>query len=221
MIDIPKYSHAVILASNNDKLLECWQEAFVDFRLGVVKSVNQLRLEHLLDQDAMLLVDDALPGMGKTNLFQALNQFKEAKIIVMTDMTDPYCLLDLFAAGAKGYCSKNVSAGQLLRAVKGVREGELWMERRLANILLDHLLRSKVTERLEGTNFKPNEKTNLMTKRESEISALIAKGKSDKLIAQELNISLNTVKNHLRNIYIKLELSDRLQLALVVNGILA
>ncbi len=58
-----------------------------------------------------------------------------------------------------------------------------------------------------------------LTNRESEVAQCIAQGKCDKLIARDLNISTNTVKNHLRNIFNKLQISDRFQLALIYHGI--
>ena len=58
-----------------------------------------------------------------------------------------------------------------------------------------------------------------LTMRESEIASCVAKGKCDKIIARDLEISPNTVKNHLRNIFNKLQISDRFQLALVFHGI--
>ena len=58
-----------------------------------------------------------------------------------------------------------------------------------------------------------------LTVRESEIASCVAKGKCDKIIARDLDISPNRVKNHLRNIYNKLQIADRFQLMLVYHGI--
>ena len=108
--------------------------------------------------------------------------------------------------GAKGYLSKNLASYDLIKAVKAVQRGEMWIERKLM---------SKFFEEEHGNVSgmeDPGKKTKkCLTEREKEVLSVLTKGLTNKEIADYLCISEKTVKTHLSNIFRKLNVSRRLQ----------
>ena len=141
----------------------------------------------------------------------------DQRIIVITSEFDPDNLYKLFKQGARGFCHPTTSDERMVKAINAVDRGELWIERNLTGYLMSKL----ILDRIIQSDVVPNKKLigSELTMRESEIASCVAKGKCDKIIARDLEISPNTVKNHLRNIFNKLQISDRFQLALVFHGI--
>ena len=141
----------------------------------------------------------------------------EQRIIVITGEQDLDNLYKLFEQGARGFCYPTISDELLFKAIKAVNDGELWMGRKLVGYLMSKLLLDSV--RRSGTAPDKTLSSGKLTPRESEIASCVAKGKCDKIIARDLDISPNTVKNHMRHIFDKLQIADRFQLALIYHGI--
>ena len=141
----------------------------------------------------------------------------EQRIIIFTNQQDPSNLYKLFEQGARGFCLSTISDELLIKAIKAVDEGELWMGRKLIGYLMSKLILDRAKNN-DGTMSQPLTNSNL-TPRESEIASCVAQGKCDKIIARDLDISPNTVKNHMRHIFDKLHIADRFQLALIYHGI--
>ena len=141
----------------------------------------------------------------------------EQRIIVITSEPDQDNLYKLFEQGARGFCHPTSSDELMVKAINAVDRGELWIGRNLTGYLMSKLILDRVIK----SDVAPNQKLtdSKLTMRESEIASCVAKGKCDKIIARDLDISPNTVKNHLRNIFNKLQIGDRFQLALVYHGI--
>ena len=141
----------------------------------------------------------------------------EQRIIVITSESDQDNLYKLFEQGARGFCHPTTSGELMVKAINAVDKGELWIGRNLIGYLLSKLF----LDRAINSDIVPNKKLtdSKLTRRESEVASCVAKGNCDKIIARDLDISTNTVKNHLHNIFNKLQISDRFQLALVYHGI--
>ena len=139
------------------------------------------------------------------------------KIIVFTDVVDRDDLYKLFRQGVRGFCQPRISDAMLVKAVKSVADGELWIGRKL----IGYLMARMILEQTGGNgSFRFDASMGgALTPREVEIARHVAKGKCDKIIARELDISHYTVKNHLRRIFDKLNIADRYQLALIYHGI--
>jgi DNA-binding NarL/FixJ family response regulator len=151
----------------------------------------------------VLLMDINMPIK---NGIQALKRIKEldisVKVIMLTIHDDAEYLLETMSLGASGYLLKDVDADSLLRAIKKVNEGGSYIQPSLAN----HLVKGY-------SNRKEIEKPPL-TNREYEVITLIAEGLNNKDIAEKLFISEKTVKNHVSNIFKKIEVTDRTQAAI-------
>lgn len=107
----------------------------------------------------------------------------------------------LLRAGARGYVDEATSMELLVKAIRTVHGGELWAERRVAAAALE----------ASGTETGGGE----LTAREARVLAAVGRGKRNKEIAVELDISEATVKTHLNRVYRKLRVSDRLQAGLL------
>jgi DNA-binding NarL/FixJ family response regulator len=139
------------------------------------------------------------------------------RIIVFTSEQEQANLYKLFEQGARGFCHTTISDELLIKAIKAVEEGELWIGRKLIGYLMSKLVLDVARKRGAASGQTLNDSK--LTLRESEVISCVAKGKCDKVIALELDISPNTVKNHLSHIFAKLQIADRFQLALIYHGI--
>ncbi|CFP82345.1 response regulator [Streptococcus pneumoniae] len=128
-----------------------------------------------------------------------LKEWPEAKILIVTSYLDNEKIMPVLDAGAKGYMLKTSSADELLHAVSKVAAGELAIEQEVSKKVEYHRNHMELHEEL--------------TARERDVLQLIAKGYENQRIADDLFISLKTVKTHVSNILAKLEVSDRTQAA--------
>lgn len=149
----------------------------------------------------MDLVMDVMDGIASTKAI--LKDWKEAKILIVTSFIDDEKVYPAIEAGAAGYLLKTSSAKEIVNAIRATARGE-------------RVLEPEVTTKMMERIAKKNEPVlhEDLTNREQEILQLIAKGYSNQEIADELFITLKTVKTHVSNILSKLEVEDRTQAAI-------
>ncbi len=123
----------------------------------------------------------------------------------------------LFKAGARGFCKDDITPALLTRAVNAVLEGEYWIQRKLITQMIGELAREGKTPAHRG-NFD-NSLVKTLTPRELQVARMVHLGGNNKLIARKLDISERTVKAHLSAIFRKLEIENRLNLALFFSEI--
>ncbi|WP_353095227.1 response regulator transcription factor [Tissierella praeacuta] len=150
-------------------------------------------------------------NMPKLNGIETLKKFKDmgikSKVIILTIHEDKEYILNTLKLGANGYMLKDSSADSLIRGIHSVARGEKYIQSSVAELV------SKSSNCDEYFNVSI-EKINSLTKREYEVLILIAEGLNNKDIADSLYISEKTVKNHVSNIFKKLDLNDRVQAAI-------
>lgn len=147
-----------------------------------------------------IVMDIVMPEMNGIDATLAiLKEWPEAKILIVTSYLDNEKIMPVLDAGARGYMLKTSSADELLHAVRKVAAGELAIEQEVSKKVEYHRNHIELHEDL--------------TARERDVLQLIAKGYENQRIADELFISLKTVKTHVSNILAKLEVSDRTQAA--------
>ena len=152
----------------------------------------------LADRPDVIIMDIVMPEMnGIEATLAILKEWPEAKILILTSYLDNEKIYPVLAAGAHGYMLKTSSAEEILRAVKKVAKGEFAIETEVSKKVEYHRNHIELHEDL--------------TARERDILGLLAKGYENQRIADELFISLKTVKTHVSNILSKLEVSDRTQ----------
>ena len=166
----------------------------------VSEAVNgKERVEQALaSRPDVIIMDIVMPEMnGIEATLAILKEWPEAKILILTSYLDNEKIYPVLDAGAHGYMLKTSSAEEILRAVKKVAKGEFAIETEVSKKVEYHRNHIELHEDL--------------TARERDILGLLAKGYENQRIADELFISLKTVKTHVSNILSKLEVSDRTQ----------
>ena len=152
----------------------------------------------LASRPDVIIMDIVMPEMnGIEATLAILKEWPEAKILILTSYLDNEKIYPVLDAGAHGYMLKTSSAEEILRAVKKVVKGEFAIETEVSKKVEYHRNHIELHEDL--------------TARERDILGLLAKGYENQRIADELFISLKTVKTHVSNILSKLEVSDRTQ----------
>ena len=146
----------------------------------------------------IILMDLVMPDVnGIDATLQLLKAWPDAKVLILTSYLDYEKMEPVLKAGARGYILKTSAASEILEAIRLVQAGQT-------------VLANQVDQKLQY-HRKHHELHEDLTAREKDILALLAKGYENQRIADELFISLKTVKTHVSNILAKLEVSDRTQ----------
>ncbi|MDY0851518.1 response regulator transcription factor [Bacillus thuringiensis] len=159
---------------------------------------SELALQLRPDIILMDLVMDEMDGVEATRAI--IQEWPEAKIVVVTSFLDDEKLYPVIEAGATSYLLKTLRASDIADAVRATYDGETVLEPKVTGKMMSRM-RQKKEQPLHDD----------LTEREFEILLLIAEGKSNQEIADELFIALKTVKTHVSNILNKLNVSDRTQ----------
>jgi DNA-binding NarL/FixJ family response regulator len=129
------------------------------------------------------------------------------RVVVLTISDQEQDVMDAILAGACGYLLKDASIQELMRGIEAAGSGES---------IVSPTIAAKVLQRVRASSSQPEiEKTIRaeLSEREIEVLKLIANGKDNAMIAAELHISPKTVKNHISNILMKLQIDNRIQAA--------
>ncbi|MFE7571425.1 response regulator [Streptomyces sp. NPDC057539] len=152
----------------------------------------------------VVLMDIKMPG---TDGIEALRKLREldnpARVLIVTSFTEQRTVVPALRAGASGYVYKDIDPEALAGAIRSVHAGHVLLQPEVAGALLAQDEPGSGQGR--GTS---------LTEREREVLSLIADGRSNREIARALVLSEKTVKTHVSNILMKLDLSDRTQAAL-------
>lgn len=152
----------------------------------------------------VLLLDINMPKKNGIEVLKSIrNQNLKVKVLILTVHNEIEYLLKAVDIGVDGYILKDSESAELKRAIMTVLEGESYIQSSLIPALNSRLIARDVDK----------EKIDSLTKRELEVLVQVANGMFNKEIANALNISERTVKNHLSNIFRKIEVSDRTQAA--------
>jgi len=144
----------------------------------------------------VVLLDLRMPGMSGIQLLQALRTLPSyPRAIVLTSYETDEDVYRAISAGAQGYLLKNTPQEEMVEAIRTVSTGKRYVPSHIAAHLAERVMRSELTAR------------------EIEILTMLAKGLTNKEIGRVLNISDNTVRNHVVNIIEKLDVSDRTEAA--------
>ena len=155
---------------------------------GGAEAVRQFRLLH----PDVTLMDLQMPGMSGLEAIQAIrNEFKDARIIVLTTYTGDVQVLQALKAGAAGYLLKSSLRTELLNAIRVVHEGRKHLPAAIANEIAQHFGSVGLSDR------------------ELQVLKRVAAGNSNRQVATQLGISEDTVKAHMKSILLKLDANDR------------
>jgi len=170
---------------------------------AVAKLIGQLKPQ-------VLLLDLALPLRSELEAPNGLIHCASAvRIVIMVTAIEKTQIVEAFRLGAWGVVMKTATPRVLLNSIRSVAGGRYWLEGECVTILVEALRKF-----LSNGNGSTSLKGRALTPRELEIISNIATGSSNKEVGQEFSISERTVKHHLTNIFTKVGVSNRLELAL-------
>lgn len=196
--------HALVRQGTRE-LLEREGDLEVVAEAGDGAEAVRLACEHSPD---LALIDIAMPVLSGID---ATRQIKSAKpgtsVLILTAYDDDQYIFALLEAGAAGYLLKNVSADELIAAIRAVAAGEAVLHPAIARRVLNRIARSQ--DRQAVTTAADH-----LSEREMEVLKLAAKGLKNQDIADELCLSVRTVQTHLSNIFDKMGVSSRTEAVL-------
>ena len=201
----------VIVVDDHDLLRKGLRDLLTEHGLRVVGEAGD-------GADAVRLVAHAAPdvvimdlNMPRMSGIEATRRLAEVapscRVLVLTVSSDDETVADAIAAGASGYLLKDASGDEIAAGVRAAADGEALISPRIAARLLERLRPA------EGPGAPGGARGAELTDREIEVLRLLAAGRDNAEIAQELFISPRTVKNHISSILAKLHVDNRIQAA--------
>ena len=190
--------------------MPAWYEAFPELRI-----VNRLGEKLELNTPGVVWCRlRAGDNLDKT--LAGIDMAGGHPVVVLSDEPDEALVMQALNAGASGCCNSRAAPDVLRQVATVVSNGGLWIGQ--------SLLKRLVTSTAKSYGQRPNEAKNerwsdKLSDRETQVARLVASGSSNKEVAATLNIAERTVKAHMTAIFEKLELRDRLQLSLRINGL--
>jgi two-component system, NarL family, response regulator LiaR len=182
--------------------LEAQPDISVVAQAGSGEEAIKLAQEFVPD---VVLMDLVMPGMGGVDATRGVkNASPRTQIIILTSFHQDEYIFPALQAGAISYLLKDVKASELVEAIRRAARGEVTLHPRIAGRVIN-AFRSQ-----DPANATP---FTILTEREMDVLKLIAKGNSNDQIAEQLVVSVGTVKGHVSNILSKLHLVDRTQAA--------
>jgi DNA-binding NarL/FixJ family response regulator len=195
--------HSILLYEDNPQLSESIQSMLrlnehISL-LGAYENPIDIKLHLQSLKPDLLIMDIDMPGMNGIEAVKRVRSVdQELPILMLTVFDDNQHVFDAICAGASGYLLKKHIATKLFSSIEEVLSGGSPMSPSIARMVLASMQQKKVSE-------NPYE----LTPKEKEVLASLSKGNSYKLIAAEVQISLDTVRSHIRKIYEKLHVHSQ------------
>ena len=205
--------HSNYCVSHDAGLQTHWLKAFGDLRHQSISNIENFfssKPENL----TLVWLDTALPRLPSWSALAWREVLKNENIRLVACSSNPNDSQGMAAldAGCVGYCHAFSNIETLLQVEQVVASGQVWIGKSLMQRLLNNV--KQVTSQQTNKNWCEG-----LTAREIEVAILAANGASNVAIAKQCNISERTVKAHLSAVFTKMNITDRLQLALRVHGI--
>jgi len=202
----------VAIFSDNQELLKLWSHALIShFDIFTASSTTELH-------DVSVVVIDSQKVDNNSDL-SAMFASTTARFLVAGKDWSESKQINALVHGAAGYCGKSEPPKLLLQAVTSVLKGDIWIQRHLVPRIIGTLVKMK-PEAAQPTNSTQSIESSALlatlSSREKDVANMIRDGENNKVIGNALDISERTVKAHLTSIFKKLNVPDRLHLALYI-----
>ena len=189
-----------------------------DFEV-VAQASDGRQVLDVLQQHApdILLLDLKMPGLDGLATLQRLQAVKnKTRVIVLTASDDKNEFVQAMKLGTSGIVLKQTATELLIKSIRKVHAGEIWLDSHTTAAVIRQFVAAEDAPPPSSAPQSANRERERspLSQREREIVALVAQGFKNKEMAEKMFISEQTVKNHLHNIFDKLSVSDRLELAL-------
>lgn len=176
--------------------------------IGLASNGDEAIKMSIQNSPDVILMDINMPIL---NGIEALRRLKDigikSRIIMLTIHDDREYLYETIKIGASGYVLKDADSDSLIKAIKDVNNGKTYIQPSISALLVEEVNKRDIDE-------DKKDLVDSLTKREYEVLTLIAEGLNNKEIASRLFISEKTVKNHVSNIFKKINVTDRVQAAI-------
>jgi DNA-binding NarL/FixJ family response regulator len=150
----------------------------------------------------LVLLDIHMPEMNGIDALKFIKaSLPETKVVMLTVSEDETYLVDAITSGADGYLLKHLSGPEFIDMLEGLKRGEAAITRKTASFLMKRMA--------QPVSAQPENAAGVLTGREIGILELVAGGLSNKAISDQLSLSENTIKYHLKNILQKLNVQNR------------
>lgn len=202
----------ISIYSDNKELISSWTS-----QLSSIHQVDQFHTEpEVHGQDVIIIDTQKIDNNGE---LLALFNNKGTRFLIVGENWPEQKQINALVHGAAGYCDLNVPTTLLLTAIECILRGDIWVQRHLIPKVIGTLVQMKSPVIEQSTDNEKNKSAELLktlSNREMDVAKMIQAGENNKTIASELHISERTVKAHLTSIFRKLNVSDRLHLALFI-----
>jgi two-component system, NarL family, nitrate/nitrite response regulator NarL len=163
----------------------------------------------------ILLLDLKMPGLDGLATLQRLQAARNrTRVIVLTASDDKNEFVQAMKLGTSGIVLKQTATELLIKSIRKVHAGEIWLDSHTTAAVIRQFVAAEENPIPQMAAAPRDRERSPLSQREREIVALVAQGFKNKEMAEKMFISEQTVKNHLHNIFDKLGVSDRLELAL-------
>lgn len=206
----------ILLISQASEFILPWRHLLaLDYAMQYQEAIPNTLDE--FDQYKIILINVALLNSEKID-YSELKKMG-VKCLLLGEQWPEAKQINALVEGASGYCEIKVSPTLISKSVASVIRGEIWLERHLIPQVIGSLIKTN-PQATEVDHEYENKKKLLdtLSSRELDVAKLIRSGKSNKIIASTLFISERTVKAHLTSIFKKMQVSDRLHLAISLKG---
>jgi two-component system NarL family response regulator len=205
----------LMIASSCGERLETWRQELSGMVTKTLKieSLGTLGDDVFQIKPKVMLLDYDFLRSSDIGCLSRIS--KDTKIIVMGGDISEEMEWELLKAGVRGCCRNDVDPKFVRQVVMAVHDGELWIRRTLTCRLIDELGRASAKTKAYRDSHAL---LNKLTQREYDIAVRVGNGESNKVIANACGITERTVKAHLTEVFLKLGVTDRLNLALVLSS---
>lgn len=187
--------------------IDNWRDYLSSYDLKIIK--NQKELENL--QNQLLIISTNVNLEKEEETIETLLK-NNNKILVLDSAPKLINAQNWLLLGVQGYGNSMMNKIYIKSAIQTINSGLIWL---IPDITLEILKNLETTSK--ETNKKSQEILNTLSKAELQVALLLKKGYSNTTISQNLNCSINTVKTHIKNIYLKLDVNDRFSFINLLN----
>lgn len=210
----------ILILSTRPVSADNWKLALItEHDVNIITQLDDVAGPALRQSAAMIIVDAELLNDNASILPQLTNN--GFKSLIIGHHWSEERQIGALVTGVSGYCENEAAPTILLRATNSILRGDIWIQRHLVPKVIGTLIKlnDKRTTQAEKKDNSAEKSLQSLTHRELDVAKMVEAGESNKMIANLLNISERTVKAHLTSIFQKLEVRDRLHLALLLKEI--